>query len=94
MQNSDLQRARVRVSGQVQGVFFRDSTRQKAEELGLAGWVRNMPNGQVEALFEGPPEKVEEIVSWCKEGPQRASVENVDTDFESAGGDLEGFEVR
>jgi acylphosphatase len=78
----------------VQGVFFRDSTRQKAEELGLAGWVRNMPDGQVEALFEGPPEKVEEIVSWCKEGPQRASVENVDTDFESAGGDLEGFEVR
>ena len=94
MQNSDLQRARVRVSGQVQGVFFRDSTRQKAEELGLAGWVRNMPDGQVEALFEGPPETVEEIVSWCKEGPQRASVENVDTDFESAGGDLEGFEVR
>ena len=94
MQNSDLQRARVRVSGQVQGVFFRDSTRQKAEELGLAGWVRNMPDGQVEALFEGPPEKVEEIVSWCKEGPHRASVENVDADFESAGGDLEGFEVR
>jgi acylphosphatase len=78
----------------VQGVFFRDSTRQKAEELGLAGWVRNRPDGQVEALFEGPPEKVEEIVSWCKEGPQRASVENVDADFESAGGDLEGFEVR
>lgn len=94
MQNSDLQRARVRVSGQVQGVFFRDSTRQKAEELGLAGWVRNMPDGQVEALFEGPSEKVEEIVRWCKEGPQRASVENVDTDFENAGGDLEGFEVR
>lgn len=94
MQNSDLQRARVRVSGQVQGVFFRDSTRQKAEELGLAGWVRNMPDGQVEALFEGPSERVEEIVRWCKEGPQRASVENVDTDFENAGGDLEGFEVR
>ena len=94
MQDSDLQRAHVLVSGQVQGVFFRDSTRQKAEELGLAGWVRNMPDGQVEALFEGPAEKVEEIVRWCKEGPQRASVENVDTDFESAGGDLEGFEVR
>ena len=94
MQNSDLQRARVRVSGQVQGVFFRDSTRQKAEELGLAGWVRNMPDGQVEALFEGPSEKVEEMVRWCEEGPQRASVENVDTDFESADGDLQGFEVR
>ena len=94
MQNSDLQRAHVRVSGQVQGVFFRDSTRQKAEELGLTGWVRNVPDGQVEALFEGPSEKVEEMVRWCEEGPQRASVENVDTDFESAGGDLQGFEVR
>ena len=94
MENSDLQRAQVRVSGQVQGVFFRDSTRQKAEELGLAGWVRNVPDGQVEALFEGPSEKVEEMVRWCEEGPQRASVENVDTDFENAEGDLEGFEVR
>jgi acylphosphatase len=93
LQDSDLQRAHVRVSGQVQGVFFRDSTRQKAEELGLAGWVRNMPDGQVEALFEGPTEKVREMVTWCEEGPQRASVENVDTNFENAGGDLEGFEV-
>ena len=94
MQNSNLKRAHVRVSGQVQGVFFRDATRQKAEELGLAGWVRNVPEGQVEALFEGPSEKVEEMVRWCEEGPQRASVENVDTDFENAEGDLEGFEVR
>ena len=94
MQNSDLQRAQVKVSGQVQGVFFRDSTRQKAEELGLAGWVKNLPDGQVEALFEGPSERVREMVHWCEEGPQGASVENVDTDIESAGGDLEGFEVR
>jgi acylphosphatase len=94
VQNSNLKRAHVRVSGQVQGVFFRDSTRQKAEELGLAGWVRNVSGGQVEALFEGPSEKVEEMVRWCEEGPQRASVENVDTDFENAEGDLEGFEVR
>jgi acylphosphatase len=94
VQNSDLQRAHVLVSGQVQGVFFRDSTRQKAEALGLAGWVKNTPDGQVEALFEGPSERVKEMVRWCEEGPQRASVENVDTNFESAGGDLEGFEVR
>ena len=94
MQNSDLEHAHVRVSGQVQGVFFRDSTRQKAEELGLAGWVKNLPDGQVEAVFEGPSQVVREMVRWCEEGPQHASVENVDTDFESAGGDLEGFEVR
>jgi acylphosphatase len=94
VRNNDTERAHVRVSGQVQGVFFRDSTRQKAEELGLAGWVRNTPDGQVEALFEGPSERVREMVGWCEEGPQRASVENVDTDFEGASGDLEGFEVR
>ena len=93
MQDSDLQRAHVMVSGQVQGVFFRDSTRQKAQELGLAGWVQNTPDGRVEALFEGPSDRVKEIVRWCEEGPQQASVENVDTSFEAAGGDLEGFEV-
>jgi acylphosphatase len=85
VQNNDLERAHVRVSGQVQGVFFRDSTREKAEELGLAGWVKNLPDGQVEAVFEGPSDKVREMVRWC---------ENVDADFESAGEDLEGFEVR
>ncbi|HET7270417.1 MAG TPA: acylphosphatase [Rubrobacter sp.] len=94
MHNSELERAHVRVSGQVQGVFFRDSTRQKAGELGLAGWVKNLPDGQVEAVFEGPSESVREMVRWCEEGPRHAWVENVDADFESAGGDLQGFEVR
>jgi acylphosphatase len=91
--DSDLERAHVKISGQVQGVFFRDSTRQKAEELGLAGWVKNVPDGRVEALFEGPSERVREMVRWCEEGPQRASVANVDIDFENASGDLGGFEV-
>ena len=94
MQSDDYERAHIRVSGQVQGVFFRDSTREKAEELGLAGWVKNLLDGQVEAVFEGPSESVREMVRWCEEGPPHASVENVDTDFESASGDLEGFEVR
>jgi acylphosphatase len=92
--SNDYGRAHVRISGQVQGVFFRDSTRQKAEELNLAGWVKNLPDGMVEAVFEGPSEKIREMVRWCEEGPQHASVENVDTDFEDAGGELDGFEVR
>jgi acylphosphatase len=92
--SNDYERAHVRISGQVQGVFFRDSTRQKAEELNLAGWVKNLPDGMVEAVFEGLSEKVREMVRWCEEGPQHASVENVDTDFENAGGELDGFEVR
>jgi acylphosphatase len=94
VQTNDHERAHVRISGQVQGVFFRDSTREKAQELNLKGWVKNLPDGSVEALFEGPSEKVREMLGWCEEGPRHASVENVDTDFEDAGGDLSGFEVR
>lgn len=88
------ERAHVRVSGRVQGVFFRDSAREKARELGLTGWVRNTPDGRVEAVFEGPPEAVREAVRWCGEGPPHAEVEGVETEFEPARGDLDGFEVR
>lgn len=94
MQGKDLERAHVRISGLVQGVFFRDSTRQKAEDLTLAGWVKNLPDGRVEAVFEGPPDRVREMLRWCEEGPRQASVENVDTDIEDPAGDLSGFEVR
>lgn len=90
----ERERAHVQVTGRVQGVFFRDSTRQNAERLGLSGWVRNSPDGAVEAVFEGPPEGVREMVRWCEHGPQDASVENVSADFEPARGDLTGFEVR
>ena len=75
-------------------MFFRDSAREKAEGLGLTGWVKNTPDGRVEALFEGPSEKVREMVEWCERGPSQASVESVDTDFEEARGDLETFEVK
>jgi acylphosphatase len=94
VQSNDQERAHVRISGQVQGVFFRDSTRQKAEDLSLAGWVKNLPDGRVEAVFEGPSEQVREMLRWCEEGPRHASVEHVDTDFEDADGNSTGFEVR
>jgi acylphosphatase len=94
MQSKDPERAHVRIAGQVQGVFFRDATRQKAEELNLAGWVKNLPDGRVEAVFEGPPDEVKKMLRWCEEGPQQATVENVDTDIEDPVGDLSGFEVR
>lgn len=94
MGDSGTERAHVRVSGRVQGVFFRDSTRQKARELGLAGWVRNTPDGRVEAVFEGPTEAVREAVRWCGVGPPHAEVEDVEAEFEPASGDLDGFEVR
>ena len=94
MQRGDYKRARVTISGRVQGVFFRDSTREKAEDLGLAGWVKNAPDGRVEALFEGSSQSVREMLDWCEHGPSQASVKSVDADFEEARGDLEGFEVR
>ncbi len=75
-------------------MFFRDSTREKAQKLGLSGYVKNTPHGDVEALFEGPVQGVEEMVRWCGQGPPHASVENVEADYESPGDDLTGFEVR
>ena len=94
LQGDDRKRARVRISGRVQGVFFRDSTRGKAQELGLSGYVKNTPDGDVEAVFEGPRETVEEMVRWCGQGSPQASVENVAVDYESPGDDPTGFEVR
>lgn len=90
----ERERAHVYITGRVQGVFFRDSTRQNAERLGLSGWVRNSPDGAVEAVFEGPSEGVREMVRWCGQGPPDACVEDVGADFGPARYDLPGFEVR
>ncbi len=68
---------RVVVSGDVQGVFFRDSTRSEANRLGVTGWVRNRPDGRVEAFVEGPPDAVARLVRWCDEGPRHATVSDV-----------------
>ena len=86
-------RTRVLVSGRVQGVFFRGSTREKAQQLGLSGWVRNLPDDRVEAVFEGDTDRVEEMVSWCGQGPPDAQVQNVSTEDEEPE-NLSGFEVR
>jgi acylphosphatase len=90
---SDPVAKRVVVHGSVQGVFFRDTTRRKAQQRGVSGWVRNCPDGTVEALFEGDAESVESMVAFAREGPRGASVERVDVSDVSpeAGG---GFEVR
>ena len=70
-------RVNVIVSGKVQGVWFRASTKQKADELGITGWVKNTSDGNVEALFEGLDKNVGEIVDWCKTGPPLAEVKNI-----------------
>ena len=81
------------VSGVVQGVFFRDTCRRRAVAEGVAGWVRNRPDGRVEALFEGPPAAVGRMVEWCREGPPQASVEHVDVSDQVLSGS-EGFRLR
>lgn len=71
-------RRRVIVHGLVQGVFFRDTVRRMARSRGVAGWIRNRPDGTVEAVFEGDPQAVEAMVSFCREGPRGARVERVE----------------
>lgn len=73
-----MARKRVLISGRVQGVYFRAYTLQEANRLGLVGWVRNLPDGRVEALFEGPDEAVEQMLSWCRTGSPNARVTNIE----------------
>ncbi len=86
-------RAHVFVSGMVQGVFFRANTKDRAESLGLSGWVRNTPDGKVEAVFEGEREKIETVLDFCKTGPSGAVVKDVSVEWEEPQGES-GFEVR
>lgn len=90
---TDAVRKRARVEGRVQGVFFRDSTRREALRLGLSGWVRNLPDGRVEAVFEGPAEAVTSAVAWMRHGPDHALVTALEESAEEPAG-LTGFEIR
>jgi acylphosphatase len=89
----DARAVRAVVHGRVQGVFFRDSTRREAQRLGVAGWVRNRPDGTVELHAEGPPDAVEALLAFARTGPPNASVERVDAvDAKPEG--VHGFDVR
>ncbi len=85
-------RAHVLISGRVQGVGYRFSTQDMAVLLKLSGWVRNLKDGQVEAVFEGNPEQVEEMIRWCHQGPPHAVVKQVIVEYEPPQ-DLQGFEI-
>jgi acylphosphatase len=88
-----VKRARVRISGRVQGVFFRAETSRRARSLGVSGWVQNVHGGSVEAVFEGRPEAVESMVAWCGRGPSGAAVSDMDVTWEEPQG-THGFDVR
>lgn len=89
----DTTRAHVFVSGRVQGVYYRASTREAARGRGVDGWVRNLADRRVEAVFEGPVGAVEAMVEWCHEGSPRARVEHVEVEYGDPEGH-DGFEVR
>ena len=86
-------RARVVIRGRVQGVFFRAETRERARSLGHVGWVRNNPDGTVEAVFEGDRDHVESLLAWCRRGPAGAKVEDVEVEWTETR-DERGFATR
>lgn len=87
-------RAHVIIHGRVQGVCFRLETQKAARQCGAAGWVRNLPDGNVEAVMEGPREAVEVLLNWCGHGSRMARVDKVDITRESYIGEYETFEVK
>lgn len=89
-----MERAHVLIDGRVQGVGFRHFTKVNAEEVGVFGWVKNLPDGRVEAVFEGPVDHIREMVSRCEQGPGASRVDNVDVTLEEATNEFDSFEVR
>ncbi|WXG40495.1 MAG: acylphosphatase [Candidatus Freyarchaeum deiterrae] len=87
-------RAHVFVSGRVQGVYFRQHTKDEADRVGVNGWVRNLSDGRVEALIEGEKEKVEEMVQICRRGPPSAQVTDINVAFENYTGEFKNFSIR
>jgi acylphosphatase len=90
---SENVRAHAIIRGRVQGVFFRVETQRAAEKQNVTGWVRNKPDGTVEAVFEGPKDRVDATLQWCRQGPQRAAVDDVDVNWEPFSGQYSRFEV-
>ncbi|RJX35211.1 MAG: acylphosphatase [Desulfarculus sp.] len=87
-------RAVALIKGRVQGVWFRASTKQVADSLGLAGHVRNLPLRRVEAVFQGPEDKVQEALAWCHQGPAGAQVSEVSVSWQEPDSALQGFQIR
>ena len=86
-------RVHVWITGRVQGVFFRAYTRDAAQLIGVTGWVRNLPDGRVEAVFEGVSDKVERMIEWCREGSPMSRIERVELLEEVYIGDFDGLAI-
>ena len=92
--SEERRRVHLRIRGRVQGVWFRESARQQAERLGVSGWIRNIPSGEVEAVAEGPASAVEAFVRWCHRGPPAAHVTAVEREDAPSTGEFTFFDVR
>lgn len=92
--SDDQARAELRITGRVQGVFYRATTRDKAQELGLNGWIRNMTDGSVRLVVEGSRDAIEALVDWAEVGPPRAEVDKVVVDWQDTTGEHTAFEIR
>lgn len=87
-------RAHLVIRGRVQGVWFRASTRDRARELGVTGWVRNRPDGSVEVVAEGGRERMQRLITWCHQGPEGALVTDVEVEWQAYRGEFREFSVR
>ena len=87
-------RVHLFITGRVQGVFFRASTQEEAQRHGLTGWVKNLRDGRVEAVFEGEEEKVASMIAWCQNGPPHAVVKDLSVTVEAYRGEYADFDVR
>ena len=87
-------RVHLTIRGKVQGVFFRESTRTRAVELGVSGWVRNLEDGSVEALAQGSTDAIDQLISFCRRGPEAARVSHVSVEDRPLGSDLDSFVVE
>lgn len=87
-------RAHLHISGIVQGVGYRWHTRREAKAIGLTGWVRNLPDGRVEAVLQGPREQVERMIQWCYRGPEAASVSDIAVAYEEPSDEFPDFGIR
>ena len=92
--NNQKVKARVFISGRVQGVFFRNQTRRKAKKIGVTGWVKNLADGRVEAVFEGVENPVKAMIEWVRRGPLLSKVNGIEVEWENFSGEFNDFEIR
>ena len=86
-------RAHIIITGLVQGVYYRVTTKQKADSLGLSGWVKILPDGNVEVIVEGNKEEIEQLIDWCRQGPPGAKVDGVEVKWSPCRNEYQGFDI-